>query len=170
MGESPISGVSGTPFLVIFTDLDGTLLDHTTYQWEDALPALDLCKRLHVPVIPVSSKTRAEINILRCELSVFAPFVSENGGGIFFPQEACVDPPPGTSLDRGLWRWSLGTPYARLVQGLQEIREELKWNIKGFSDMSIEEISQLTGLDLETSRLAAMREYDEPFFIALRSS
>lgn len=165
MGGCPISGGPGTPFLVIFTDLDGTLLDHTTYQWKEALPALDLCKKLQVPVILVSSKTRAEIELLRCELSIFAPFISENGGGIFFPQEACEVAPPGTSLNQGLWRWSLGIPYARLVQGLQEIRAELKWNIRGFSDMSIEEISQLTGLDKKTSRLAAMREHDEPFII-----
>lgn len=168
MGENPISGVSDTPFFVIFTDLDGTLLDHTTYKWEEALPALDLCKRLQVPVILVSSKTRAEMDLIRRELSIFAPFVSENGGGIFFPQEECEAPPPPTSLNGGLWTWPLGIPYARIVQGLQQIREELKWHIKGFSDMSIEEISQLTGLDHETSRLAAMREYDEPFVIADR--
>jgi mannosyl-3-phosphoglycerate phosphatase len=45
------------PFVVIFTDLDGTLLDHETYGWEEAKPALNLCKALQVPLILVSSKT-----------------------------------------------------------------------------------------------------------------
>ena len=165
MGKSSISGVSDTPFFMIFTDLDGTLLDYNTYGWEDAQPALDLCKRLHVPVILVSSKTRAEMDLLRHELSISAPFISENGGGIFFAYKTFRDPPPGKSFDKGLWKCSLGLPYDRLVRGLQEIRDELGWNIKGFSDMSVEEISRRTGLDHETSRLTAMREYDEPFII-----
>jgi mannosyl-3-phosphoglycerate phosphatase len=165
MGGSPISGVSHTPLFIIFTDLDGTLLDHNTYRWEEALPALTLCRKLQVPVVLASSKTRAEMDLLRRKLSVSAPFISENGGGIFFPMEVCEAPPRGASLCGGLWRWSLGTPYTRLVSALQEIRAELGCNIKGFSDMGTQEISQRTGLDEGTSRLAAMREYDEPFII-----
>jgi mannosyl-3-phosphoglycerate phosphatase len=165
MGEGSSSGASNRPFLMIFTDLDGTLLDPNTYGWEEAGPALDLCKTLSVPVILASSKTRAEVDLLRHRLSMSSPFITENGGGVFFPKEAFNEPPPGASLDEGLWKWSLGFPYAYLVKGLQEIRDKLGWDIKGFSDMSTEEISRLTGLDQEASRLAALREYDEPFII-----
>jgi mannosyl-3-phosphoglycerate phosphatase len=150
---------------MIFTDLDGTLLDRNTYGWEEALPALDLCIRLDIPVILVSSKTRAEMEVLRSKLSLSAPFISENGGGVFFPAETFGDPAHGATFNNGLWEWSLGYPYALLIKGLQEIRDELGWNIKGFSDMSIKEISDLTNLDQEASRLAAMREYDEPFIL-----
>lgn len=165
MGKKHGIGEQGAPFQIIFTDLDGTLLDSQTYGWHKAAPALNLCKRLDVPIILVSSKTRAEMDRLRKKLSVFAPFISENGGGIFFPGEIIAPPLPGASLDKNLWKLSLGLPYSRLVRGLQEIRNELGLNIKGFSDMSIKEISQLTGLDREDSRLAAMREYGEPFTI-----
>ncbi|MCP4683495.1 MAG: HAD-IIB family hydrolase [Desulfobacterales bacterium] len=150
---------------IIFTDLDGTLLDHNTYGWEEALPALELCKKLHVPVVIVSSKTRAEIELLLCDLPASGPFISENGGGIFFPCIIFKDPPPETSLDKGMWKWPMGLSYKHLIKELQGIRTELGLNIKGFSDMSIEEISRLTGLDRQTSRLAAKREYDEPFII-----
>ena len=165
MGENPVISASNRPFLMIFTDLDGTLLDYSTYGWEAAGSAIDLCKQLNVPVILASSKTRAEIDPLRIRLSLSFPFIAENGGGVFFPREAFSDPPPGAFLDKGLWKWSLGLPYASLVRGLQEIRDKLGWDIKGFSDMSTEEISCLTGLDQETSHLAALREYDEPFII-----
>ena len=165
MEETHSTIAQGAPFYIIFTDLDGTLLDHNTYGWEKAMPALNLCKKLDVPVILVSSKTRAEMDKLRLKLSISAPFISENGGGIFFPSKLLGDPLPGASLDKDLWKLSLGLPYSRLVRGLQEIRDELCLNIKGFSDMSIEEISRLTGLDREDSRLAGMREYDEPFII-----
>ncbi|MGD8227088.1 MAG: HAD-IIB family hydrolase [Desulfobacteraceae bacterium] len=153
------------PFVVIFTDLDGTLLDHETYGWEEAKPALNLCKALQVPLILVSSKTRAEMDVLRHELGLTSPFISENGGGIFFPEEGSHPVPPDTVVEDRLWKWSLGLPYQSLVKALGEIRDELGWNIRGFSDMSLEEVSGLTGLGLESSRLASLREYDEPFIL-----
>ncbi len=176
MGISPIPGVPGAPFLVIFTDLDGTLLDYTTYEWREAMPALNACKGLEIPVILVSSKTRAEMDLLRRSMSLSDPFISENGGGIFFPRETFKTPPPEATAalaleaqkahrDEGLWQWSLGLPYPDLIKGLQDLREELGWHIRGFSDMSIEEISYLTGLDIERASLAAMREFDEPFVV-----
>jgi mannosyl-3-phosphoglycerate phosphatase len=163
MGKSVTSGTSDPSYLLIFTDLDGTLLDAETYGWKEALPALGQCRRLGVPIILVSSKTRAEMEPLHRKLRLSAPFISENGGGIFFPSGSIVEPPAKAAFDNGLWKWSLGVSYERLIKGLREIRDELGWNLKGFSDMSIEEISWLTGLDEDTCRLAAMREFDEPF-------
>ena len=171
------------PFFLVFTDLDGTLLDHNTYGWKEAIQALELCRTRAVPVILVSSKTRAEMEVLRRRLSMSAPFISENGGGVFFLRETFNDPPSGSSpsdirgfspgdstgslapTEKGLWILSLGVSYARLTKAFQEIRNELGWRMKGFSDMGIEEISRLTGLDKEGARLATMREYDEPFII-----
>jgi mannosyl-3-phosphoglycerate phosphatase len=151
---------------LVFTDLDGTLLDHNTYRWDKAEPALELCARLDVPVILVSSKTRAEMNVLRLELGLASPFVTENGGGIFFPTGSAVEPPPEALLSDELWKWSLGAPYPEVVSALREIRDELGCAIRGFADMTVDEISRLTGLDPERARLAAMREYDEPFIVS----
>ena len=171
------------PFFLVFTDLDGTLLDHDTYGWKEAVPALQLCRTRGVPVILVSSKTRAEIDPLHRRLSLSAPFISENGGGIFFPGETSKDPSCGSSGDEspgfspedskefsvcsenGLWILSLGISYHRLINAFHEIRNELGWNMKGFSDMGVEEVSHLTGLDKEGAQLALKREYDEPFII-----
>lgn len=152
--------------MLIFTDLDGTLLDHDTYRWEKAEPALALCRKLEVPLILASSKTRSEMNVLRLELGLASPFISENGGGIFFPAECELEPPSDALLIDDYWKWSLGPPYPELVAALQDIRNELHWTISGFSDMTVDEISRLTGLDSERARLAAMREYDEPFIVS----
>lgn len=174
---------SNAPFYLVFTDLDGTLLDHDTYDWRPAIPALDLCRVKEVPVILVSSKTRAEMDVLRRRLSLAGPFIAENGGGIFFPMEAFPDPPDGAVFSdepatpegsprwsepggkAGLWKISLGVPYAGLVSALEDIRHELNWDIRGFSKMGLEEIARLTGLDREEARWSALREYDEPFII-----
>jgi mannosyl-3-phosphoglycerate phosphatase len=162
--KGAISGDDVVPLTVIFTDLDGTLLDHISYGWEDADPALKRCKGLHIPVILASSKTSAEMEPLRHELGLTSPYISENGGGVFFPNEG-PRAPDGTVFAESLWKMSLGLPYDFLVKCLGEIRDELGWEIRGFSEMTPEEISRHTGLDLEAARLAATREYDEPFVV-----
>ncbi len=182
MSDSFFIGNFPSPSHLVFTDLDGTLLDRHTYGWKEALQALEHCRRTGVPVILVSSKTRAEMDVLRRKLSLSAPFVSENGGGVFFPRETfkeapvCSFPSKPQGLEvlkntavcpapasEDLWQWSLGVPYVHLIRALSDIRKSLGLSIKGFSDMDVDEISRLTGLNAEGARLAAMREYDEPF-------
>ena len=152
------------PSVLIFTDLDGTLLDHRSYRWDKAERALDICRNHDIPVIMVSSKTRAELELLRREIGLKFPFISENGGGIFFPKDQISRLPAGTVLEGDVWKLSLGVPYNLLVKGLGEIKKE-GLNLHGFSDMTPEEISHLTGLVPEDARRAAAREFDEPFIV-----
>ena len=70
--------------LIIITDLDGTLLDQETYGYEASRPAIQKVQSLQIPLIPCSSKTRGEIVALREELELEDPFISENGGAIYF--------------------------------------------------------------------------------------
>jgi mannosyl-3-phosphoglycerate phosphatase len=150
---------------VIFTDLDGTLLDHDTYDWQPAAEALALCRRLGIPVVMVSSKTRAEMEPLREALLLRWPFVSENGGGIFFPP-GCPRRPPAEAVPAGNRGhvWHLGVRYDTVIRALREMREELgRPDLRGFSDMDVEEIAHRTGLSLKDAERAARREYDEPF-------
>ena len=72
---------------IIFSDLDGTLIGHSTYSYKAALAALHLLKEKKVPLIFCTSKTRAEINKYRKELGIKDPFISENGGAIFVPKK-----------------------------------------------------------------------------------
>lgn len=72
--------------IVVFTDLDGTLLDHATYRFDAALPALRLLKARQIPLVVCSSKTASEIEALRNRLRLSHPFISENGGAIFVPR------------------------------------------------------------------------------------
>jgi len=163
--EEKQSGAQPSPFIVIFTDLDGTLLDHDSYSWQKAEPALTLCKESQIPLVLVSSKTRAEIRALQQELGLSSPFISENGGGVFFPKEEKNLHPADAILSQGVWKWSMGPDYGLLVKALEEIRDEQGWKIRGFSEMTSQEISRITGLDLTSARLASQREYDEPFIL-----
>lgn len=156
--------VEDNPNIVLFSDLDGTLLSSDTYKWEEAREGVELCKKLGVPVVLVSSKTRAEMESIREDMGLSSPFVSENGGAIFIESD---DPHglKGATASGRYKKLELGIPYQILTEALKKIKEELGWNIKGFSDMSVKEISYVTGLDLPSAYLASLREYDEPFLI-----
>ena len=148
--------------LVIFTDLDGTLLEPGTCSWAAARPALRRLARLQVPLVFCSSKTRAEILFWRRRLGNGHPFISENGGGIFMPTGLF----PGLEgLPRigGLATIAFGTPYAQLRLEIVRLRRRLGVAVRGFGDMTVSEVAALTGLSLFQARLARQRDFDEPF-------
>jgi mannosyl-3-phosphoglycerate phosphatase family protein len=151
---------------VIFTDLDGTLLDHETYTFEPALQALRLIRESGVPLVICSSKTRGEIERYRQRLGNRHPFISENGGGIFIPT-GYFDPvplPAAVSGDSsgGYAVIRLGAAYADLRRAMAELGSE-GFAIKGFGDMTASEVAAITGLSGEEAALAMEREFDEPF-------
>ncbi|CAG0948086.1 partial Glucosyl-3-phosphoglycerate/mannosyl-3-phosphoglycerate phosphatase, partial [Anaerolineae bacterium] len=74
------------PNTIIFSDLDGTLLDAADYSFAAAKPALAMIHERGIPLILCSSKTRSEIEIYRRRLDNVHPFIAENGGGIFIPK------------------------------------------------------------------------------------
>lgn len=151
-------------YFIIFTDLDGTLIDKVTYTWDKAKPAIEECKRKEIPIIIVSSKTKEEIIKIRDELELKSPFVVENGGGIYF--DFGDDPPPeGAEEKDGFYKISLGVSYENLIKSLREISDETGYTLRGFSQMSPNEVSWLTGLSIEDSLRAMRREFDEPFII-----
>ena len=149
--------------VLIFTDLDGTLLDHDTYDFKGAKSGLDLLMRKAIPVIICSSKTRAEIELYRLRMGLSAPFVVENGGAVFIPGNV-LDLSDTPFVEQGPYRVAeLGIPYAHLCAIWKHVKKKEKIRMKGFSEMTIEEIATHTRLPLEEAGLAARREYSEPF-------
>jgi mannosyl-3-phosphoglycerate phosphatase len=152
-------------FPVIFTDLDGTLLDNSTYSFEAAQPALELIRKKKIPLIICSSKTRAEIEKIRKMLGNSDPFISENGGGIFIPKDYFAFPFPFQQEKHDLKVIELGIRYEVVVKSLHRIRKTTGLALKGFSMMEAGEIARLCNLSYEDALLARQREYDEPFTI-----
>ncbi len=148
---------------LVFTDLDGTLIDHDNYSYEKALPALEHLKKLKVPVIFCTSKTRAELEVYARELESDHPFISENGGAIFIPKDYFLDEPEHNGELENYFVVELGTAYEKLIKVINDIRRSTDLEILGFSDMDDQELSQDTGLDPGSAKLARMREYDEAF-------
>ncbi len=152
--------------LIIFTDLDGTLLDLETYSFKPAMAALRLIKKKGIPLILCSSKTGVEIEYYRKKLANKHPFISENGGGIFIPKdyfEFKIQYSEFKIRKRGeYFVICLGVPYPRLREVLSELRTE-GFDVVGFGDMSAREVAELTGLSISEARRSKEREFDEPF-------
>jgi len=150
--------------LLVFTDLDGTLLDHDTYSFEKALSSLMLLRKKEIPLILCSSKTRAEIEVYRKKLKNTNPFIPENGGAIFVNRKYFRIKLEGFADKLGYWVKELGTTYPLLRKELVQVTSKFGQPVYGFADMNPKEISSFCGITYRDAELAKWREYDEPFY------
>ena len=147
---------------IIYTDLDGTLLDHNTYSFSDALPTLSEVLASRIPVVFCSSKTREEIQLLRDRMDVRDPFIIENGGAVIIPAGYFrVFARSGrASAEQTI---VLGTPHQVLVEKLAQLQAAFPDTMIGFSQMTVKEVALDCGLQLDDAKRAKQREFDEPF-------
>jgi mannosyl-3-phosphoglycerate phosphatase family protein len=68
--------------VVIFTDLDGSLLHRDTFKFDTIKNYISSLVDLGIIIIPNSSKTEKEIENFNEELGVDLPYISENGSSI----------------------------------------------------------------------------------------
>lgn len=150
------------PF-VVFTDLDGSLLDHDSYSFEAARPALERICAQRIPLVFTSSKTRTEIEKLQAMLGIREPFIVENGAAVFFPDPYRNWVVPGGIRQPPYTVIRLGISYSKIRRWLQALPPGFK--ITGFGDLSVEDIERLSGLSPAQAGRAKQREFSEPFLI-----
>ncbi len=156
---------------IVFSDLDGTLLDHDTYAFDAALPALERLRRGGVPLVLCTSKSRAEIEPLRVRMGNRDPFISENGGAVIIPEgyfafEGELEGELASAARRdGFVVVPIGDAYEELVAALARASGASGVPVRGFAQMTDEDVASATGLPLDQARLARRREFDEPFEI-----
>lgn len=148
--------------LAIFTDLDGTLLDHHTYSYAPAQPMLDKLRGLSISVMPTTSKTRAEVELLRHELRLDTPFIVENGAAIYLPVDWLPNQPEGTESVGAFYRKSFSQPRSYWLEQLKKLPSALQSSFIGFNQMTDQQISLATGLAEHDAHLANQREFSEP--------
>lgn len=151
--------------LIIFTDLDGSLLDGETYQYDAASEALAEIAARKIPLVLCTSKTRAEVEPLRQELENTFPFIVENGGAVYIPTNYFPEEPPNAVQRDGYHVLEFGMPYQRLREGLRRMEEKVGIRLVGFGDMTTDDIVTATGLSPIQASRAQEREYDEPFML-----
>ena len=148
---------------VVFSDLDESLLDRETYRFEEARPALEEIRRRGIPLVLCTSKTAAETLHFERLLGISEPFIVESGGGMYVPK-GYFPKLTGTVVDRGAHQLiPLAAGREKVLAGLGHLKEFTANSIRGFDDMTAEEVAEETGLSLEMARLAKERDFDEPF-------
>jgi len=137
--------------LIVFTDLDGSLLDHDTYSWQPAQAWLDRLAANKTPVIITTSKTSAEVSSLQRELNLsHLPFIAENGAFIHLPDDPLKQ------------HQVIGADYTTLRDVLVALRQRYDFEFRGFGDVSPQQVANWTGLALPDAERAMQRDASEP--------
>lgn len=147
---------------LIFTDLDGTLLDHHTYSFQPAVEMLTKLKQSNIHVIPNTSKTFAELIFFRQQIHLDTPFIVENGAAVFIPMGFVKQQPPGTEVFERFWVKSFSKSRAHWLTLLKTLPSELQQCYLGFTNMNNEQLCNETGLSAPAALNANSRLYSEP--------
>lgn len=148
---------------IIFTDLDGTFLNHDDYSFVNAKEALQRVEKKSIPLIFTTSKTKIEVEQLQKKVGIKEPFIVENGAAIFFPKNyqnfdfSFLDEFEEYNI------LQLGLSYKQILNFYEKYKEE--FGLYGFSDMSNEEVVKYTGLSIENAKLSKKRDFTEPFLL-----
>lgn len=142
--------------LLIFTDLDGTLLDYHSYSYEPAIDALSRLNDLRIPLILCSSKTRTEICKLRTAIDNHCPFIVENGSTVIVPANSFESIGALEHVE------VFGLGYNDLLIKLHWLRQSRGYQFQGFNDLSDAKLAEITGLTLENAKNAKQRSSSEP--------
>lgn len=149
--------------LLIITDLDGTLLDHATYDFKPAMPALERLRERGVPLVFCSSKSAAEIIELRQEIQNRDPFIVENGGAVYIPVGRLGSVPPGATVKNGFQVLTLGRPCREMERFLADFCVGRDLSPRLFTHLTPAELGAEAGLSEAAARRSLKREFDLPF-------
>jgi mannosyl-3-phosphoglycerate phosphatase len=149
--------------IIVYSDLDGTFLDHKSYSYAESLPALKLLTEKGIPVVFCSSKTQMELETIWEELPGKGPFITENGAAIYVPVDF-FDFQIHESRIKNLFKViEMGFSYDQVLECFRTLQVDFPEKLIGFSNMTEEELATDSGLSVHNARLAKQREYSEVF-------
>jgi mannosyl-3-phosphoglycerate phosphatase len=137
---------------VIFTDLDGTLLEPDGSACKEVQSALAELRELNVPVCPLTSKTAAELAAVREMLDLGTPAGFENGAGVLHTNGA-------SELQKA------AVPLPKLVSILERARRETGAPVRTILELADGELAALTGLEGAALRAARARQATLPLVV-----
>jgi mannosyl-3-phosphoglycerate phosphatase len=139
---------------VVFTAIDGTLLDAETHDFSGARPMLQRLHATGVPVVPVTTMTLEEMEPIARELGIRHAMIIEYGGGIArWTDSAWEVEPCGPSSDM-------------LLDAVREIEDRSGVDLTVYSVLPDDEAARLSGLSGEMLHRSTRRRFSEPFVVA----
>jgi mannosyl-3-phosphoglycerate phosphatase family protein len=144
--------------IIIFTDLDGSLLNHDNFEFKKIKDFILECLLIGIKIIPNSSKTKKEIEIFSSQLGMKLPYIVENGAAIH-------------NLDVLNPAFKIENNSLVLSRTIEEILEifnkEVPKNFKEkcsfLKDMDKKQQQQILGLSEQFLPFALDRDYSIPF-------
>jgi mannosyl-3-phosphoglycerate phosphatase family protein len=147
---------------MVFSDLDGSLLDHHTYAFDAAKPALEKLRANNIPLVLVSSKTRAEIEGIRASLGNTEAFIVENGAAVYLPKSLGGDPPAGCKDSDTYWVYEATAGRAHWLELIASAGVHHHGQYQTFHAAGTQGIQAMTGLTTAEAAAANLRDYSEP--------
>lgn len=136
----------------ILTDLDGTLLEPNGKACQEVVEALALLGQRRIPVLPVTSKTAAEVRCILSRLALPGPAGFENGAGVVTAE--------GTVMLR-----PAAVPSEALREVAHELRRRTGCGLRTLEEVDDDELSSLTGLSGEELAHARQRQATLPLLV-----
>ena len=141
--------------ILIFTDLDGSLLDRDTFKFDEIKDYLNQLLSKGIIIIPNTSKTEKEILKFSTELGSSLPYISENGSAINGLDLL------NSNLPKEL---ILGREKENLIKIFEKsVPADLQNKCKWLSEMDKKKQSLIFGLEDENLKIALERKYSIPF-------
>ncbi len=141
--------------IIIFTDLDGSLLDRETFRFDSIKNYILKLLRKEIFIVPNSSKTKKEIFSFNQELKRNLPIICENGSAIYGLNNLNKNLPDNIILSRDK------DEIYKLFK--KNIPKKLQLKCKFIHNMSEKKQFDIMGLRGEALNLALSREYSIPF-------
>ena len=143
-----------TSKILIFTDLDGTLLDRDNFKFDKVINYVRELIQKDIHIIPNSSKTLGEINNFNLELDEDLPFIVENGAAIYKLNLINSSFPEKISLSRET------SEISKIFEKKVSIKFRSKCSF--INKLSIDKQEKILGLSKQKIRFALNREYTIP--------
>ena len=137
--------------VMVVSDLDGSFLAPVTYSFDGALRGLEFLRDRNIEPVFSSSKTASEISAIQRKIKSRGPLICENGGAV-------VETRPNENSMLKIF----GLPRATWMPQLIKLRQDLGLNFQGFSDWSVSELREKTGLSELSALAAKTRNFSEP--------
>lgn len=144
---------------IVFVALAGLLAVAS----EQAKGAIARLNEQNIPMIVFGDCDRAELEPIRANLGLTAPFIVESGSAIFTAVDANPFTTPLGEQDGHYYVYELGCPYVQARAGLRVLANEIAYPLKGFGDFTVQQLERSRDLsEAEAHRIKA-REFSEPF-------
>jgi mannosyl-3-phosphoglycerate phosphatase len=152
------------PRVVIFTPAN--LIGSRTRAGHPAADALLEIEKRNIPLILSTRGTRAELEPLRRKIGHAHPFITEGGGGLFFPDGYfALRLPRAKRMGRYLCV-PLGRSSEEARAAVDDIAAKAGAEVVHYAEMNAREIARNAGITDREAEASCEREFSERFFFA----